>query len=80
MVVLGQAPGARLASKRSLEAIKHLGPVGERALAVLASAMEDRSVPGSCRCKSRYRATKGANLKTTPNVSAFTDARTFART
>jgi hypothetical protein len=47
MVVLNQAPGASLASSANarLRPSKHLGPVGKRALAVLASAMEDRSVP-----------------------------------
>ena len=36
-------------SKRTIEQMKQLGPVGERALAVLASAMEDSKVPWSCR-------------------------------
>jgi hypothetical protein len=39
----GRKPGQL--NKRAIEAVRHLGPVGERALGVLASAMEDRSVP-----------------------------------
>jgi hypothetical protein len=43
----GRRPGQL--NKRTIEAVKHMGPVGERAIGVLVSAMEDRSVPWSCR-------------------------------
>ena len=43
----GRKPGQL--NKRTIEAVKFMGPVGERAIAVLVSAMEDRSVPWSCR-------------------------------
>jgi hypothetical protein len=40
----GQVPGASPLNKRMIEAVKHMGPVGERAIAVLhgklRSAME----------------------------------------
>jgi hypothetical protein len=34
-------------SKRTIEAIKHLGPAGERALGVLVTAMESTGVPSA---------------------------------
>jgi hypothetical protein len=43
----GRKPGQL--NKRTIEAVKHMGPVGERAIGVLVNAMEDRSVPWSCR-------------------------------
>jgi hypothetical protein len=43
----GRKPGQLI--KRTIEAVKFMGPIGERAIAVLVSAMEDRSVPWSCR-------------------------------
>jgi hypothetical protein len=45
-------PGARRKpgqlNKRTIEAVKAMGPVGERAIGVLVSAMEDARVPWSC--------------------------------
>ncbi len=43
----GRKPGSL--NKRTIEAVKTIGPVGERPIRVLVSAMEDRSVPWSCR-------------------------------
>jgi hypothetical protein len=43
----GRRPGQL--NKRTTEAIKFMGPVGERAIGVLVSAMEDTRVPWSCR-------------------------------
>jgi hypothetical protein len=43
----GRKPGQL--NKRTIEAVKFRGPIGERAIGVLVSAMEDRSVPWSCR-------------------------------
>jgi hypothetical protein len=43
----GRKPGQL--SKRTVEQMKYLGPVGERAIGVLVSAIKDRSVPWSCR-------------------------------
>jgi hypothetical protein len=49
----GRRPGAgrRLGqlNKRTIEAVKTMGPVGERAIGVRVSAMEDARVPWSCR-------------------------------
>jgi hypothetical protein len=36
-------------SKRTVEDMRHVGPMGERALAVLTAAMEDPKVPWHCR-------------------------------
>jgi hypothetical protein len=36
-------------NKRTIEAVKTMGPVGEHAIGVLVSAMEDAWVPWSCR-------------------------------
>jgi hypothetical protein len=35
-------------NKRTIEAVKAMGPVGERAIGVLVTAMEDARVPWSC--------------------------------
>jgi hypothetical protein len=43
----GRKPGQL--NKRTIEAVKTMGPVGERAIGVLVSAMEDTRVPWSCR-------------------------------
>jgi hypothetical protein len=43
----GRKPGQF--NRRTIETMERLAPTGERALAVLVSAMEDRSVPWSCR-------------------------------
>jgi hypothetical protein len=43
----GRKPGQL--NGRTIDAVKAMGPVGERAIGVLVSAMEDRSVPWSCR-------------------------------
>jgi hypothetical protein len=43
----GRKPGQL--NKRTIEAVKFMGPVGERAIGVLVSAMEDPSAPWSCR-------------------------------
>jgi hypothetical protein len=43
----GRKPGQL--NKRTIEAVKTMGPVGERAIGVLVSAMEDPSAPWSCR-------------------------------
>jgi hypothetical protein len=41
----GRKPGQL--NKRTIEAVKFMGPVGERAIGVLVSAMEDPSAPAS---------------------------------
>jgi hypothetical protein len=45
----GRRPGAgrkpSSLNKRTIEAVKFMGPVGERAMGVLVNAMEDRSLP-----------------------------------
>jgi len=38
-------------SKRTIEAIKYMGPVGERAIGVLVSVMETRRCNGRCASK-----------------------------
>jgi hypothetical protein len=43
----GRKPGSL--NKRTIEAVKTMGLVGERAIGVLVSAMEDPSGPWSCR-------------------------------
>jgi hypothetical protein len=49
----GARPGAGrprgVWSKRTVEDMRHVGPMGERALAVLTAAMEDPKVPWHCR-------------------------------
>jgi hypothetical protein len=43
----GRKPGQL--NKRTIEAVKFMGPVGDRAIAVLIAAMEGPGVPWSCR-------------------------------
>jgi hypothetical protein len=43
----GRKPGQL--NKPTIQAVKFMGPVGERAIGVLVSAMEDPSAPWSCR-------------------------------
>jgi hypothetical protein len=47
----GQVPGRKPGqlNKRTIEAVKTMGPVGERAIGVLVGAMEDARVQWSCR-------------------------------
>jgi hypothetical protein len=63
----GRKPGQL--TKRSLEAIEHLGPVGQRALGVLATAMEDPKVPWSCRIQAAGMIADRAYGRTPQSVS-----------
>jgi hypothetical protein len=49
----GRSPGARhkpgQLNKLTIEAIKHIGPVGERAIGLLVEAMQNPKAPWSCR-------------------------------
>jgi hypothetical protein len=72
----GRKPG----SLNKIEAVKTMGPIGERAIGMLVSAMEDPSAPWSCRIQAALlvadrafgRAPQSVSLEVTGRLNDLT--------